>query len=193
MSTDANNPRIRYAIDAADKICFVDDAWGVFAVANDGAELTRSAILGRSLWDCISDHTTRTLYRRVVARVRQGQIAELSLRCDGPSCRRLMEMTIRPAADGGVEFETRTLSAEDRATVPLMSRTAPRSSEMLRMCAWCNQVNIGTAVDQWVEVEAAMEHLRVFEHDAPPQLTHGICEPCLAHMMATIEQMAPTG
>lgn len=193
MSTDADIPRIRYAIDAADKICFVDEAWARFAVANDGPELTRSAVIGTSLWDCIADHATRTLYQQVVARVRQGQIAEFSLRCDGPSCRRLLEMTIRAAADGGVEFETRTLSAEDRPSVPLLSRTAPRSSELLRMCAWCNQVNIGTDADQWVEVETAMEQLRIFEHDAAPRVTHGICEPCLERMMETIEQMGPTG
>lgn len=193
MSTDADTPRIRYAIDAADRICFVDEAWGMFAIANDGPELTRSAVLGTSLWDCIADHATRTLYQQIIARVRQGQVAEFSLRCDGPSCRRLLEMTIRPAADGCVEFETRTVSAEERPTVPLMSRTGPRSSELLRMCAWCNQVNIGTDADHWVEIETAVEHLSIFEHDAAPQMTHGVCESCFERMMQTIQQMAPTG
>lgn len=181
--------RVRYAIDAADKICFVDDAWGLFATANDGPELTRAAMLGRSLWDCISDHTTRTLYRQVIARVRLGQLAEFTLRCDGPSCRRLLEMTITPAADGVVEFETRTIRAEDRVPVPVLSRSTARTVDLLRMCAWCNQVNLGTTEAEWVEVEQAMERLQIFEGGAMPHVTHGICEPCLERMMQTIEKM----
>jgi len=192
MSSESNH-LVRYAIDADDKICFVDDAWGLFAEANDGAELTRAAMLGRSLWDCISDHTTRTLYRQVIDRVRSGQLAEFTLRCDGPSCRRLLEMTITPAADGVVEFETRTISAEDRAPVPVLSRSTTRTVELLRMCAWCNQVNVGTGGDEWVEVEEAMERLRIFEDGTAPQVTHGICEPCLARMMQTIEAMEKVG
>ncbi len=191
MGDDSSISRVRYAIDATDKVCFVDDAWGLFADANDGAELTRTTMLGRSLWECISDHTTRNLYQQIVARVRKGQPAQFTLRCDGPSCRRVLEMTIRAMDDGAVEFETRTISAEDREPVALLSRTAVRTTDLLRMCAWCNQVNVGTTTDQWVEVESAIERLRLFEQSGAPQVTHGICEPCLERMMGTIEQMGP--
>lgn len=189
MSDDMRISNIRYAIDADDNLCFVDDAWGLFADANDGAHLTRATMLGKSLWECITDDTTRTLYQQIVARVRQGHLAQFTLRCDGPSCRRLLEMTITAAANGVVEFETRTVSAEDRAPVALLSRRTTRSSELLRMCAWCNQVNIGATTDEWVEVEDAMERLQCFEHGSVPQVTHGICGQCLEGMMATIGQM----
>ncbi len=189
MRTDSNDAPVRYAIDAADKICFVDDAWGLFAEANNGTALTRSAMLGKSLWECISDPATRTLYKQLVARVRQGQLAEFSLRCDGPSCRRLLEMRISAAADGVVEFETRTVHAEDRPPQALLSPDTKRSSELLRACAWCNRVNVGTTGSEWVEVEDAVERLRLFERGLAPQLTHGICETCLEGVMGVIEKM----
>jgi hypothetical protein len=189
MGTESSDAPVRYAIDAADRICFVDDAWGSFATANDGAELTRSAVIGQSLWDCISDPATRALYKQLVARVRQGQIAEFTLRCDGPSCRRLLEMTITAAADGVVEFETRTVHAEQRAPQALLQRDTQRSSELLRACAWCNRVDVGTEVSEWVEVEDAIERLRLFERGLAPQLTHGICETCFEGMLGVIEKM----
>jgi hypothetical protein len=189
MTPEPNLGTIRYAIDAADKICFVDDAWGLFADANDGADLSRSAMVGRSLWDCITDHATRTLYQQVVARVRQGQLAEFTLRCDGPSCRRLLQMTIRSAANGVVEFETRTVQVIPRTPQSLLDRGTPRSTALVRSCAWCNRINVGTTASEWVEVEDAVERLRLFERELAPQLTHGICETCLEGMMGVIRKL----
>ena len=74
---------VRYAIDADDKICFVDEAWGRFAQANDGSELAQPAIIGQALWNHISDETTRKLYQQIVARVRKGQVARLFLNIHG--------------------------------------------------------------------------------------------------------------
>ena len=42
---------ILYRLDDRDEIIFVNDAWSVFANANDGEHLIPSQVLGRSLWD----------------------------------------------------------------------------------------------------------------------------------------------
>ncbi|MGE3465313.1 MAG: hypothetical protein AB7J13_00130 [Pyrinomonadaceae bacterium] len=184
---------VRYTIDADDKICFVDDGWCEFAEANDGSDLKRAVILGQSIWDHITDSTTSRLYQQIVSRVRQGKLARFTLRCDGPACRRLLEMTITAEADGSVSFETNALRVEDRAPVALLSRKTERSSEMLRMCAWCNRMDAGNGLNTWVEVEDAAERLRLFEEKGLPQLTHGICEACLASMTDTLKKMETVG
>lgn len=186
MSDEAN---IRYVIDADDNISFVDESWYRFAAANDGGGLENANVLGRSLWEFIADAPTRRLYQQIVARVRQGKRTRFTLRCDGPSRRRLLEMTISARSEGAVEFETHVLSVAEREPVPLLARSTTRSTELLRTCAWCNRFNVESGADRWVEVEDATDRLLLFERDRMPQLTHGICETCLESMNGTLAKM----
>ena len=48
------------------------------------------------------------------------------------------------------------------------------------MCSWCKRVDVEGA---WSDVEAAVQRLRLFELTSLPQITHGICEPCLGGML----------
>lgn len=189
VSTDLGDSTVRYAIDAQDDICFVDETWCRFAEANDAAELMPPAILGRALWDFVVDPTTRKLYRQMVSRARQGHHARFTLRCDGPAFRRLLEMRIRSAPGRVVHFETHTLRVEARTSVDLLARNTTRTSDVLRACAWCNRLNVGSRSTDWVEVEDAVNRLRLFERERAPQLSHGICEACLASMTHTVENM----
>ena len=177
---------VTYVISADDKISFVDEGWCDFARANDGDDLLPPRIIGQSLWQHISDPTTADLYRQIITRIRSGNSSQFNLRCDGPSCRLLLEMTITGQPDGSVEFSTRPISLEERDPIDLLSRRAPRSSQRLRVCAWCNRVDAGSGSDDWVEVEEATERLKLFELEELPQLTHGICNDCHATMRATI-------
>ncbi len=105
-------------------------------------------------------------------------------------------MTISARPEGAVEFETHALRVEDREPVPLLARSTTRSTDLLRACAWCNRINVGSGSDPWVEVEDATERLLLFERDRMPQLTHGICEACLESMtrtLATMETKAEPG
>jgi hypothetical protein len=176
---------VRYRINRRDEITFVDDNWDAFANANDGAELVAHRVLGRVLWGFITDTVTRQLYQQIVARVRQGHEARLKLRCDGPSQRRYLEMTIRVMEADLVEFATRSLQLEERSPVALLARQSPRSNELLRACAWCNRFEVGT--DVWAEVEVAVEQLKLFESAQLPRLTHGICPSCLAVAISTLD------
>ncbi|MEO8257680.1 MAG: hypothetical protein ABI868_10095 [Acidobacteriota bacterium] len=79
---------VAYTLDASDTIIAVNDAWIAFAAANDGVPLLPPAILGRSLWDFIADHTTILLYRRLFERVRAGVgPVRVTFRCDAPARR----------------------------------------------------------------------------------------------------------
>lgn len=177
---------VKYVIDADDNISAVNEGWCEFAKANDADDLLPPNIIGQSLWNHISDPTTSDLYKQIIARVRKGGPSSFSLRCDGPSCRLRLEMKITGLPDGSVEFSTIPVSVDERDKMDLLSRRTPRSSQQLRVCAWCNRVDAGSGTDDWVEVEEATERMKLFELDELPQLTHGICNACHARMRATI-------
>lgn len=179
-----------YEIGGDDTIRFVDDRWNRFAETNDGAELQKPAILGQPLWNYITDETTRILYEQLLQRVRNGHCVRFKLRCDSPDCRRLLEMSLTGDAEGNVKFETRPIRTETRNTVSLFSRRAQRSQELLRLCAWCNRVDVGTSSATWVEVEDAARRLQLLEKAQLPQITHGICESCYHSMSRTVEGLS---
>jgi hypothetical protein len=181
---------ITYRIDAADRLTAVSEQWDTFARANQGGASTASAVIGRSLWDFISDATTTELYRQVLARIRAGRAMTYSFRCDSPECQRLLEMRIRLVDEtGAVEFRTETLFSGARALPPVSQgdgSVGAEPEEMIRMCGWCNRIDVA---GEWLEVEQAMPRLPLMEYPAQSMLTHGICEVCLARMTAEVEAL----
>src|SRR5450631_2450126 len=88
---------VSYQIDGHDDIISVNSAWKAFARSN-GAPHLAEQVVGRSLWEFVSDGTTRQVYRDLLVRVRGGRTVTFSYRCDSPSLRRYMRMTMTPGA-----------------------------------------------------------------------------------------------
>jgi hypothetical protein len=175
---------IRYWINSQDQITRVNEAWQTFAAENGGVGLVGEQTIGRSLWDFIADPTTRQLYRQLLARVRRGQPAQFLLRCDSPTCVRLVEMTIRADEPASVEFASRILRQEQRELpLPRMAKVE-RSHALLRCCAWCSRIEASSG--EWLDIAAAAIQLRLFELRQIPDLTHGICEACLKVMNSSL-------
>ena len=73
--------------------------------ANEGELLFPPEVVGRRLWDFIEDLETRHIYQLLHERVRtRGGPVRLSLRCDAPEHRRLLELSISPASDQGLTY-----------------------------------------------------------------------------------------
>lgn len=169
-----------YRLNRRDEFIFVDEGWGSFAAANDALDLMPELVLSRPLWDFISDETTVQLYREILRQARAGHPARFGFRCDAPELRRGMEMIVTGLGGGEVQFETRVLREEWRPRQELLARYVARAGEMLRMCGWCKRVDVGAG--RWEEVEDAVKALSLFEREALPALTHGICEACFKVM-----------
>jgi hypothetical protein len=182
-----NQAAIRYQINDRDEITYVDRSWDSFAEANDGADIVGIHVLGRSLWTFISDRATRQLYQQIVARVRQGHPMRFTLRCDSPSCKRHLEMTIQATGGDSIEFATQVLKMEHRPALALLARGTLRSNQFLRACAWCNRIEVGSG--GWTEVEDAVKRLNLFEVGRLPQLTHGMCTDCHAKMTGSMDDL----
>lgn len=173
MSEDAD---IVYRLNSQDEFIYLNEEWVNFAAANDASGLLPERVLGRPLWDFITDQTTRQLYREILDQVHAGRFMKFNFRCDAPEYRRHMEMIISKRDGGEVQFETRTVREEERPRQELLECCAPRASDSLRLCGWCKRVDVGEG--RWGEVEEAVTAFRLFERQRLPVLTHGMCEPC---------------
>jgi len=180
---------ISYIIDGNDQIVSVSPEWTRFAVQNDGPELTPENVVGRWLWDFIEDEPTRELYRHVLDRVRSGCATELTLRCDAPGRRRLIEMIVSLRAEGNVEFKTRLLGAKDRPRQPLVAKSTPRNGERVLTCGWCNRVHAGT--EEWLEVEEASDRLHLSDEPEQPRAEHVVCPDCFTKVTELLAQKDP--
>lgn len=172
-----------YRLNARDEIVFVNEGWDVFALDNNSKHLTAEHVLGRPLWEFITEHTTQLLYQAILERVRSGRPVHFVFRCDAPDRRRLLKMEVSLVPDGLTQYRVVTLQAEERKPQPLLDPYRAHTEDLLRMCSWCKKVD---AAGRWAEVEEAVALLGLFESLTLPNVTHAICESCYAYMVATL-------
>jgi hypothetical protein len=183
---DESSKSICYSINSADEIVTVGGNWDRFALANDATpQLLSANILHRSLWDFVTGDALVHVYRRMLARVRSGESVSFSFRCDSPALRRFLTMRMTANADGSVEFATETIRTESREFQPLFSIQAIRGDGVLVACSWCNKIK--TNEKDWLESEDAVRLLKLFESDALPALSHGICGRCYEAAFARVD------
>ena len=177
-SSPRSKPRLTfqslsYRIDASDVIVFTDATWMEFARLNGLAEPN---VLGSLLWTHITDSTTANLYQAIVERVRVArQAARVTFRCDAPAERRFMLLEIEPEEGGAVLFRSTTRETQSRPRMPILDAALPRNDEFVTMCGWCKRILVA---GQWLEVETAVEQLRLLLTNSPPKITHAICPNC---------------
>jgi hypothetical protein len=101
MQTDSV---VEYKINENDEITFLSDSWDPFARESDAPELVSEKVINCSLWDFITDETTRQLYKDMLKLVRQSNFIEFNFNCDSSNKIRLMEMIISSAENDAVLF-----------------------------------------------------------------------------------------
>jgi hypothetical protein len=171
-----------YDLDSDLRIVAVDQAWSLFALANDAPELVPpGGPIGLSALSCVADSTSALMFGRLFERVLQtGNRISFPIRCDAPDRRRSLELTITRREPSGLRVTTTLTGSEARRRVALLDRRHPRSEALLRMCGWCKLVEVE---GRWCEVEEAIAALRLFEADAVPAVTHGMCPACTDRLL----------
>lgn len=174
MSSDSN--LIEYIIDQHDLITSVSSGWDGFALENDAEHLVATNVIGRSLWEFVSDRDVQNLYLNLVNRLRlKNRQIRFKYRCDSPDLKRFMGMTIQPLPDKSVKFISRIERVEKRRPVEILKRKITHADQLLRMCSWCKKVSLNGS---WLEIETALSGSDIFSGDNQLQLTHTICEEC---------------
>jgi len=167
-----------YRVDAKGRLVYVNDGWNLFAEQNDTPELIGAAVLGRPLADFIDGPETKHIYEQVFRRVESGVPMKLPYRCDSPTARRRMTLSIAAHGAGEIEFRSHLVEAQSRDSVGLLEPRRLRSAELLTLCSWCNR---GLIDDSWHEIEEVITGLRLFDAELP-RLTHGMCPECVARL-----------
>ena len=176
---------VQYRVDIEDRLAEFNGGWLDFAMANGGEALYPSRILGQSLWRFLTDGTTRHLYHVMVQRLRAGRAPiRFQLRCDAPDRRRLLAMEMTADEAGSVQFSVTSVLEESRRPVSLLKPPTVRGEYFLTMCSWCKKIQ--TPAGRWVEAEEAVDVLGLFVESPLPELTHGMCPPCYAAILATL-------
>lgn len=167
---------MRYVIDATDHLRELSPNWNRFAAENGAPNLSAEALVGRSLWEFVGDAETVALYRLLLERARTGAQVSFPLRCDSPTERRFLQMSLFGRPDGSVEIVSETRRCEIREALALNNYlTAESNSETLMVCSWCEKVSTAAG---WQEIEAAVTTLRLFDGPPPTGISHGICPTC---------------
>ena len=181
MSKQQDTREFIHCTHADGRICYVNDAWLVFAAEN-GWNISVSQVLGSMLMQQIADAETRHVYKLLIdSAAKRGRKVHFNFRCDSPDYRRLMEMSINyDRTLDLVEYRSRVIKLEEREPVKLMDTSIiNRSGEALKVCGWCKAVWVNQA---WMEVEKAVEQLGILETTILPPISHGICLSCSERM-----------
>ena len=169
---------LSYTISAADTIVAVSGHWDEFALQNEGENIVASQVIGKKLEQFIHGDETLMFVRAMImsARVLQRPVLR-PYRCDSPSLKRFMEMTVQPLAQGAVEVSHRALRSEP-ITPPVRIVAAPVGAGMAftKRCSVCNRVK---AQNVWSEFDAAVQAQRSLLQDAMPlRVIYGVCPDC---------------
>ena len=133
-----------YHLDKNDRIVAVGGPWDEFANENGGLYVRVQDVLGRLIWEFVTDDITRMWLDTLLqlARIRQKTV-ERFYRCDSPELKRFMCMRIIPEENSLLRIEHEVLSVEQRA-VPVHIRFAasvPGQNLRLR-CSVCGRVKM---------------------------------------------------
>ena len=169
-----SEPAVVYRVDAADRIVAVNDEWRDFATANDGNGLVDP--LGESLWQHIGDQGSRDLYTLLLTSVRvSGRTASYPYRCDSPTLRRLMEMSVSPGDDGDLVFSSRIVSTEPLPHAVLFGQSLPYSIGRVDVCGNCRKVRDR---DGWTDIIDLLGKGRITARRNSFTVMYRICPEC---------------
>jgi hypothetical protein len=183
----------RYVLDPSDRVVAIDEHWIAFAKANDAATLA-DRVVGQSLWTFIAGPTVRELYRTILGRVRAtGRRVSLPFRCDSPTVRRYMTLSMAPGNGprGTLEFGATLVREEPQSPnaralyVAVLGRRGAghhaaaggahdHADEVLTMCSVCKRLY----VDGWCEIDEALERRTDLLTEPVRPVSHGLCLPC---------------
>lgn len=169
-----------YLLDAADRLYYVNRTWDWFAANNHGEHLHTEAILGRSLWDLMTEPDACAWYGTLFAHVRAGNPVVLNIRCDSADWRRLLQLQMFAEDQGFVSCVSGVVEVMRRPYVRLLDRTLPRASGTVRLCSWCGRIE--ARLGSWREIEDAIAQLGTMSADPLPQIEYTTCPECARYV-----------
>lgn len=166
---------VHYSVDEADKIVEISDSWRDFVLSNGGPEKLVD-VIGQPLWSHICDKSTRDLYVLLLSAVRlTGRTVSFRYRCDTPTFKRFMRMTLDPWRDEGVRFENEILFVEAIHPELHFISNSMYSIKNVNVCSVCRSVRIG---EDWRDVLSAFSSDEIMANKNRFHAIYRICPSC---------------
>lgn len=164
-----------YKIDQKDIIISTNEDWSEFAHENDYEQ----NVVGKCLWDFISDDTLVVLWKDLLKHVRKTKRSViLEYRCDASNRKRHMTISIIPG--DVIEFRSKLIKEE------LQEELGIDLTKLIKSCSWCKRLHYKS---EWVDIDMYLKVARMFEETKVlPKITHGICPDCAAYLKSIIEE-----
>jgi hypothetical protein len=181
----------RYSVDDCDVIVEIGSGWSDFATENGGCGLTADALIGRPLFDFIADDSTRLAYRDLHAHVREtGRAVSVPFRCDSPTKRRAMQLTLECGDEGRLLYQTSEVEVQPQERVSVLDSAEKRSVAFLTMCSLCKRSLIEPI--GWVEPAKVNLDLRLYERETVPTVRYTVCPDCSHELQLRTRRTAKT-
>ncbi|MGE0310194.1 MAG: hypothetical protein AB7P21_01045 [Lautropia sp.] len=176
---------LSYRLDAGDRLQAVSGNWEASARQGGATTLAGDAVLGRSLWEFVRDATLRDIYGRLFVIVRsRGEPLSFDYRCDTPTERRLMRMTLTPLGNANIEIANAQVWADPRP--PVRQQNVFRGSATVRCCSLCNHFEIE---GQWVDVCDAVSAGMLGRVERSIRVAFAVCAPCRARVESMLGRL----
>ncbi len=181
----AESDDVAYAITAERTLLRTNPGWTRFALANGGAALLERWGRGANIDEAIPP-PLRAFYGDAFARaLGSGERWEHDYECSSPETYRQLRMVVYPV-ERRFMVVVHSLRVEKpiEREVCLPSDPAYAVGGVITMCSHCRRVRNAAGLRRWDWVPAYVE-------TPPPNLSHGLCESCVAFYYGDIEEAAP--
>lgn len=141
-------------------------------------------VVGRDIATFFSDGEVRVTYHKIFSEVatRKRGHFHLDYRCDSPSLKRSMRLSLTPIDRGselqGLLYQSTLLSAEQRLPIPLFENLRGVDAAIVTICSVCAKVrwpsDENRSHEEWIEPPEFYRR----GGDERVLLSHGFCEAC---------------
>ena len=161
-----------YKIDKSNRIIEVSSGWDQFASENGGQGAASEEVLGYNLATFISGDSTLMWMMALIGSVRlHKRTATKFYRCDSPSEKRYMKMTVMPAEQGELVISNKLLRVEKmKKTVTIKYD----DQSAIERCSVCNKIYVEHI---WLEPDDAIV-LGYLNNENNLHVIYSVCNTC---------------
>jgi len=181
MSDSSVSAVVIYTIDKKNKIIDIGGSWQEAAQqGNADHQLSRENVIGKPIEDFVCSDETQMYYDAIFKLCRlKKQAITRKYRCDSPSHKRYMRVTLKPLKNGSIELYHETLKEDPFentvTTYELKSAIEPNSGSISlinKRCSMCNRIQPPQEKTWYTPEELS-------KHDAVKfQVIHTVCIDC---------------
>lgn len=141
-------------------------------------------ILGSSYFEFIDDSMLIKILEKIFQKVREKRTSfHTTYRCDDEENIRTFSLDIIPTDNDNLKLIHKIIDKKPRIKPINLTK---RSSDIVYLCAWCNRIKIQ---DAFVEIDDAVNKLKLLEHNYLPEFSHCICNECQTKLLKELDEM----